>query len=136
MAKKKDRISTSGESDAFGQNPFGGLESTTPVPKIPEVASAPSKPLSAAAGEIRLSGRVELRREKAGRGGKTATTARGPIFVSLGEPRRDALLKELKARLGTGGLVLSDGIEIRGDCREQVERFLTERGAKVVRAGG
>ncbi|MGF1450588.1 MAG: translation initiation factor [Opitutales bacterium] len=133
---KKPRIATDATDAALGQNPFGALEvSGTPAPapdRTPDAKMGPAKPPDG----VNLSGRIELRREKAGRGGKTATTARGQIFQNIGKARCEVVLKELKAQFGTGGSLLADGIEIRGDCRDALEAYLTERGAKVVRAGG
>ena len=136
---KKSRIDTSAAESDFGQNPFGGLavpgEGKPVTPPSGSAKATVSAAATKAAGPT-LNGRVELRREKAGRGGKTATTARGPIFQQIGAAARAGILKELKAQLGTGGSELPDGIEVRGDVRDAVEAYLRERGAKVVRAGG
>ncbi len=109
-----------------GAKPTG--QSAGPGPTPPS-ATRPAESFS-------CRGRVELRREKAGRGGKTVTTARGPIFTAIGPQQRAELLRVLQGQLGTGGLALPDGLELRGDCRDAVETFLRQHGATVVRAGG
>ena len=78
-------------------------------------------------------GRVNVRRETAGRRGKTATTVSG---VPLG----DADLRELAARLaergGVGGSAKDGVIELQGDHRDVVVAMLRAEGYDVVLAGG
>ncbi len=78
--------------------------------------------------------RVEIRREKSGKGGKTVTTLRG--LRTLERHAREDLFHFLKKKLGTGGTVIEDGFQLQGDCRDQVEEFLREKGFRPVRAGG
>jgi translation initiation factor 1 len=78
-------------------------------------------------------GVVRVRREVAGRRGRTVTTISG---VPLdGDGLRD-LAAELKRRCGSGGSVKDGTIEIQGDHRDVVVAALRERGFEVKLAGG
>jgi len=79
-------------------------------------------------------GRVDIIREKAGRGGKTVTIARG--FVGIGLPEKESLAKQMRAACGTGGTVKDGRIEIQGDKRDQVARILADAGFRPIFAGG
>jgi len=78
-------------------------------------------------------GIVRVRREVAGRGGKTVTTIRG---VPLADAGLRALASEIKRRCGTGGSVKEGVIEIQGDFCDVVVDLLRARGYTVKRAGG
>ena len=102
----------------------GGLGETA-LPSQPPPALAPQK----------TRGRVDILREKAGRGGKTVTIARG--FVGIGLPEKESLAKKMRAACGAGGTVNKNGyIEIQGDKRAEVARILAEAGFRPVFAGG
>ena len=62
--------------------------------------------------------RLEIRREKSGRGGKTVTTVRG-IPPGLGKEKKDKLLKRMKSSLGTGGTWAGQDMELQGDRRAE-----------------
>ena len=79
-------------------------------------------------------GRVDIIREKAGRGGKTVTVVKG--FVGIGLPEKEKLAKAMQKVCGTGGTVKDGQIEIQGDQREAVARILTEANFRPVFAGG
>ena len=123
--------SSSGPSQPFGQSPFAGLsggsDPTAPESAAPSATSAPAKP-----GKNR--GRVEIRRLKAGKGGKTVTEVRGFMGISLSE--KEALAKQMQKACGTGGTVKDGRIEIQGDKRPEVARILEEAGFRPVLAGG
>ena len=78
-------------------------------------------------------GRVKVRRETAGRRGKTATTV-SDVPVSDGELR--ALAGRLKKRCGVGGSAKDGTIEIQGDHRDLIVEMLRAEGFDVVLAGG
>ena len=79
--------------------------------------------------------RLEVRREKSGRGGKTVTTVCGfPKHISNVDLKR--ILKEFKSRLGTGGGWHNEQMEIQGDRRNEVIVWLTNLGFKPILAGG
>lgn len=76
------------------------------------------------------SGRVVLRREKSGRGGKVV------VVVDGFEPQwTDAAIETLgrKARqaCGCGGTVNGRSLELQGDQPQRVRQFLEERGFRV-----
>jgi translation initiation factor 1 len=58
---------------------------------------------------------VTVRLERKGRGGKSVTVIKG---VQMPQGEKESFLKNLKTRLGTGGTVKDDSIEIQGDHRE------------------
>jgi translation initiation factor 1 len=86
-----------------------------------------SKPFTTGDGIVRVS------RETKGRGGKTATLAKG---IALDNDALIALSKKLKSACGTGGTVKDGVIEIQGDHVEKVMALLQADGFKVKRAGG
>jgi translation initiation factor 1 len=124
IMSKINKISTDG-GRALGQNPFGGLAA-------PGGFEAPPKQTAEAARKNR--GRVDVTREKAGRGGKTVTVASG--FTGIGLPEKEQLAKTMRAACGTGGTVKDGRIEIQGDKRDEVARILAGAGFRVVLAGG
>ncbi len=79
-------------------------------------------------------GRVDIIRQKAGRGGKTVTVITN--FVGIGLPEKEKLAKRMQRACGTGGTVKEGRIEIQGDKREEVAKILSEAGFRPVFAGG
>ena len=135
MSKKKQRLPTEPKEE-FGSNPFGELDSSG-LDFIP----SKSKGVGKTKVEVSLSERLgrgerlEVRREKSGRGGKTVTTVKGfPTHIPQDDFKR--MLKGLKSRLGTGGGWRDDQMEIQGDQREVVCDWLTSLGFRPVLAGG
>ena len=134
----KDKISTEGGS-GLGQNPFGALSSAG-LPVAPK--SVLEQAQAAAAGNAKAAktapeknrGRVDIRRETGGRGGKTVTVVDG--FVGIGLPEKEQLAKKMRAACGCGGTVKDGVIEIQGDQRETIARILSEAGFRPVFAGG
>ncbi len=128
---KNRRIDVGGGS-SLGQNPFGALEAAgLPSGLQGEIAKSAPEP---ARKELTKRGRVEIRREKAGRGGKTVTTA--TAFEKVSQPEIEKWAAELKKICGTGGTARPMAIEIQGDRRDEVFRFFEERGFRPVLAGG
>ena len=130
MAKKdKIRIDTSGDS-AFGNDAFSGL-SLEGLPARPSQGDAPStKPVPNGDKSTRL----EVRREKSGRAGKTVTAIYG--VTELPEEEVVALLKRLKKRLATGGTITDTSIEIQGDFADEATKVLKGFGYRAIRSGG
>lgn len=135
-----NKISTDG-GQGLGQNPFGAL-SGAGLPVAPKVvldqaaaALAAQKPGGAPkAVQEKNRGRVEVRRETGGRGGKTVTTVSG--FVGIGLPEKEQLAKKMRGACGCGGTVKDGVIEIQGDQRETIAKILSEAGFRPVMAGG
>jgi translation initiation factor 1 len=126
------KIPTSG-GDALGQNPFAAL-SAAGLPSAPvNPTAAPSSSRGAAPAE-RNRGRVDVRRETGGRGGKTVTVVDG--FVGIGLSEKELLTKKMRGACGCGGTVKDGAIEIQGDQRENVARILREAGFRPVFSGG
>ena len=75
---------------------------------------------------------IKMRREKRG-GGRE-------VIILEGFPKGgfdlEALARDLKKRLGTGGAVRGFTIEIQGDHRDALAAALLERGFRSKRAGG
>jgi translation initiation factor 1 len=122
-----DRIPTQG-GEGLSHNPFAALDGTglRSSPGVPP-GPAPAKP-------ERNRGRVDITREKGGRGGKTVTVVDG--FTGIGLPEKEQLMRRVRAACGCGGTVKGGRIEIQGDQRDTVARILTEAGFRPVFAGG
>ncbi len=130
-----DKISTDG-GQGLGQNPFGALGGLN-LPSRPAPAAAPAPgggKAPAASIPVKNRGRVDIRRETGGRGGKTVTVVDG--FVGIGLPEKEQLAKRMRAACGCGGTVKDGAIEIQGDQRETIARILSEAGFRPVFAGG
>lgn len=112
-------------AEEFSHNPFASLSSTG-LPPGPE-ATKSDKPQKSR-------GRVDILRQKAGRGGKTVTVVKG--FVGIGLPEKERLARMMQKACGTGGTVKHGQIEIQGDKREEVARILKEANFRPVFAGG
>jgi translation initiation factor 1 len=76
---------------------------------------------------------VRIRRESKGRGGKNVCVIEG---LGLPDVGLKALLKRLKAQLGTGGAVKDGCLEIQGDHREKLLALLEKEGHRAKLAGG
>src|SRR4029077_16433475 len=119
-------------AEEFSQNPFAAL-SGTDLPPGPEATS--SKPGQKTHDKPQKGrGRVDIIRQKAGRGGKTVTVVKG--FVGIGLPEKERLARAMQKACGTGGTVKDGQIEIQGDKRAEVARILTEANFRPVFAGG
>ncbi|MDA8155067.1 MAG: translation initiation factor [Actinomycetota bacterium] len=76
---------------------------------------------------------MTVRLERKGRGGKTVTVIDG-LRMPMG--KMDELLKQLKSRLGTGGTVKDESLEIQGDHRDKIIVELSGMGFAPKRSGG
>jgi translation initiation factor 1 len=128
------RIPTDG-GQSLSHNPFAALSSEG-LPGAP--ADLPSEPASPGSAKVKSAhknrGRVDIIRQKAGRGGKTVTVVKN--FVGIGLPEKEQLAKAMQKACGTGGTVKDGQIEIQGDKREEVARILTAANFRPVFAGG
>jgi translation initiation factor 1 len=112
-------------SDSFGNNPFANLDAAG-LPPGPDLPPVPVK--------VKSRGRVDIIRQKAGRGGKTVTVVTN--FVGIGLPEKEKLAKAIQKACGVGGTVKDGQIEIQGDKRAEAAKILTEAGFRPVFAGG
>ncbi len=127
----KSKIPTSHQIDDLENSPFSSLnlEGLQDLPLKKQTLKV-KKQISLGNRE-----RLEVRREKSGRGGKTVTTIRGfPTY--LGQEKLNQILKTLKSSLGTGGTWSNSTMELQGDRRKEVSDWLEEAGFKPVFAGG
>jgi translation initiation factor 1 len=104
-------------------------EPVTPAPPPVELPVNPAAPVKTR----QLNTPVIVGLEKARRGGKVVSVVKQ---VMSPPPGKQALLKLLKTRLGTGGTLKDDVIEIQGDHRDAIVALLTELGYKAKRSGG
>jgi len=76
--------------------------------------------------------KIVLRREKKGRGGKTATAVEG---LRLPPSALERIARDLKRALGCGASVEDGTIVVQGDVAARIEPWLLARGAKKVVVG-
>src|SRR6266849_1509840 len=107
------------------KNPFAALssEGLPPGPEGDASEDAPAVPRKSR-------GRVDIIRQKNGRGGKTVTVV--THFVGIGLPEKEKLAKQMQKACGAGGTVKDGQIEIQGDKRAEVARILVEAGFRPV----
>lgn len=79
-----------------------------------------------------LAAKIVVRRERKGRGGKTATLIEG---VALQGTALDAFAREMRQSLGTGGGVEGAAIVLAGDQVERAMAWLRAKGATRLVAG-
>ena len=117
-------------AESLSHNPFAKL-----APPSAEATSkeAPAKAAPADASTSKnhdtapLKGRVVLRREKKGRGGKTVTRVQGLPAGSAA-----SYAKQMKKALGCGASVDGDDVLLHGTLTERGAAWLEARGAKAV----
>lgn len=128
--KKKGRSDASGDGEPLTDNPFAKLgdklpkdlpEKDAPPPeKAPGAQSpAPKKPPYGI--ERTRKGGYDLAFERRAKG-------KGVTVLRRVHGDTEALLKRLKKKCGAGGSVQEGGIELQGDHREAIERFLRGEG--------
>lgn len=108
--------------------------STDPEPEKNKPQST-EKPPSNPAAPYAVQGNqpVRVHRSRAGRKGKTVSVVKGVMSPAVG---KKALLKHLKNKLGTGGSISGDDLEIQGEQREKIVEILNGLGYKAKVAGG
>jgi translation initiation factor 1 len=127
MAKKDY---SPGAQPGFAVNPFEALSSDGLPAGPADAAVAPATQPA----KSKNRGRVDIIRQKAGRGGKTVTVVTN--FVGIGLPEKEQLARQMQKTCGTGGTVKEGRIEIQGDQREKIAQILKEAGFRPVFAGG
>ena len=109
-------------------SPFAGLAGLrAALPSTPQVPAPKPAPV-----EKKGPARAVVRREKKGRGGKEVT-----VVEQLGLSPRDleAWLKDLKGKLGCGGVVEGDTLVLQGDQRDRTSALLEAKGVRKIVAG-
>jgi translation initiation factor 1 len=110
-------------------SPFAGLAGLREsLPSAPQQSAPAPKP----APEKKGPARAVVRREKKGRGGKEVT-----VVEHLGLNPRDleVWLKDLKNKLGCGGVVEGDSLVLQGDQRDRTRALLEAKGVRKIIAG-
>ena len=92
-----------------------------PVDKVPHTNLPPSQQ------------KATVRLDRKGRGGKSVTVIEG---LRMPQKEREALLKQLKSKLGTGGTVKDTCLEIQGDYCDALMAALEKLGYPTKRSGG
>ena len=94
----------------------------------------PAAPSTPAAEPLDLGGaqKVVVRRERKGRGGKTATVIEG---IKLPPSGLERIAREVRRALGCGASVDGPTIVVQGDMAARLEPWLLARGAKKVVVG-
>jgi translation initiation factor 1 len=132
--RQKKKIATTFQESDLENSPFSILDAKG-LPDVPLLQSTAPRVLNKPKSKLGQGERLEIRREKSGRGGKTVTTVLGfPTY--LGEAKKSKMLKTLKTSLGTGGTWNGKVMELQGDRRDDVFQWLKESGFSPVLAGG
>lgn len=100
-----------------------------PKAREPKLPTNPAAPLPT----LQQNKPVRIHLDRKGRGGKSVSVITGVMSPEKG---KKALLKLLKTKLGTGGAIKGDNLEIQGDRRDDIVAMLNELGYKAKRAGG
>ena len=134
MSKKtqdKRKIDTSG-AEPFANQPLAGLSFDGPLAASPVVGQFAEKKTSEK--QKPKGGRLDVKREKSGRAGKTVTVIYA--FPGMDSAMKKSILKLLQTKLATGGSVTNGNIEIQGDFPDDVVDILNASGYRAVKAGG
>lgn len=132
----KKRIATEGEQGKLQNSIFSEALEDLDLPVGD--AEAPSREQDTPPPPKKAKGpspRLDLKREKKGRGGKTVIVISG-FPNSVGSSQLKALLKKLQAACGTGGSIQGKSLEIQGDHRDLLCSLLQDEGYRPVLAGG
>ena len=135
MSKKQPPPATSGGfgalADAFAKKGFDVPKAAAPAP-----VAAPAKAKAEKQVQPKPTvtpGKIVVRKESKGRGGKAATLIRG---IDLTGAPLEALVKKLKTKLGTGATIDDDGaIAVQGEQIDRVIALLVAEGFQRVKAG-
>lgn len=127
--KRIDRSQTTPPANDRSASPFAalaGLREQLPAGDVP-AAPSPAPPEGAAATQAK---KVVVRRERAGRGGKTVTVVEQ---LGLDAPALTAMAKRMKKALGCGATVEGEALVLLGDLEERAAAWLEKEGvAKTV----
>jgi translation initiation factor 1 len=109
----------------------GGVRTRAATPEPPPEPST-AVPRDAEAPDLSGCGKIAVRRERKGHGGKTAT-----IVTGLGLATRDLerLAKALRRALGCGASVDGDRLVVQGDQALRVQAWLAAQGARRIVVG-
>jgi translation initiation factor 1 len=129
---RKPRISTEG-APPLSTNPFAALQDALGELPPGEAPTAAPEPEPVPLGAPSLTHRkLVLRREKKGRGGRTATVIEG---LGLPDAELQALAQQLRRQLGCGAHVEGAILVLGGAQTERVRDWLVAQGATRVVIG-
>lgn len=134
MAKKSKKTDVdTGPAGELTHNPFAGLLGGTVTEGAdvgdPGGDQAPQPPPASESGWT-FPGKVVVRRQTKGRGGKTVTRVTGVTAAEL-----DALAAEMKRALGCGAKVEDGDVLLLGDVADRAVAWLESAGARRVIRG-
>ncbi len=140
--RKTDRTITP-DNASLVSNPFAGLaglSSALPAEPEPEPAPAPeeAEPAKTEVDESpwrspgALAGKLVIRRQRKGHGGKTITRVSG---ISLAGAELEQLARALRREFGCSGRVEGEDIILGGARQQQLSDWLRARGAGTVVIG-
>jgi len=131
MARKKSRKVDTNTPAPTGFGGLGSLLAASGIEATEEPAAQPTtKTPTPTPTKAKKPGRVVLRREKKGRGGKVVTTL---TRHSLNQAALVNLAKRLRKALGCGAGVEDDMVVLQGDQRDRTAQLLEADGWRVVR---
>ncbi len=102
---------------------------TEQIIHLKDKAKSESRSIAVAAAQQKIT----VRLDRKGRGGKSVTVIEG---LQISTKEKDALLKQLKSRFGTGGSLKEEALEIQGDQRDAILLHLQSLGFRPKKAGG
>jgi translation initiation factor 1 len=134
--RKRERVEV--DDGPLTNNPFAALGTEQSLPEDDSVGSAEAREDAGSGATTErtrpalLTGRIVVRREKKGRGGKTVTVVEGV----QGPPQaRAELLRSLRRALGVGGNVDGERLVLSGADTARVSAWLRDNGAERVVVG-
>lgn len=119
----KQRIPVSESATPLIGNPFAGLD-------LGELPAGPETPREPAPAPTTSGEEIILRKEKAGRGGKTVIVA-GGFRSSFPDSEIERLAREAKLFCGCGGAVQSREILVQGEQAAKLREFFSSEGFRV-----
>ena len=99
-----------------------------PAPPVP----APARTTDPDGPDLAGCGKVTLRRERKGHGGRTVTVVAG---LRLDVQRLERIARALRRALGAGATVDGDLVVVQGDLMARIQPWLAAHGAKRIVAG-
>ena len=133
MAQNKDRQPEKREMPAGHRLLADKLNEKGFAASAPEETpeSSPAS-LADALTALTRAGKIVLRREHKGRGGKTVTIASG---LNLSATELDTLARAMRKGLGCGSIVENGAIVLQGDIPERAQTWLHDHGATKIVLG-
>ncbi len=129
MSKKRDKLETE-RSERLAHHPFAALAGS--IAELPRGADEhpPEGVEETPSGQPKLDGKLVVRRENKGRGGKTVTRIAGLAPEDL-----EALAARMKKALGCGATVVDGDLMLLGNVQDRAIEWLSREGARRVVRG-